>query len=245
MKRRTERVVLELERENKRLKKQVSRFETVERASDATTGSTVSIASTKTTAPMLSVGECADFFHAALETHVAPYVLAPNVAEGSTKMRLVLDTTYAAFCVLVCVEGVGTEAHQCALFAMLVWIAEAALAAFFLAPVLRDEHEGHSRAFWELMKNTAFSPTRRASPQDQAHALQRAARSAWRESEATEFDCQGYRKRMFAEAKRVVDASVSVPLVLKAGCVGASAQFSPHQPHPLPPQHTPRGNQRR
>ena len=261
MKRRVEAVVLELERENRRLAAQVRRLEggaaaasggsgasAAESAasSEATTATATATATTTASpaaVPFLSVGECADFFHATLETHVAPYVVPSAVADSSTKSRLLLDSAYAAFCLLVCVEGLAPSTPPCTLFALLAWTTEVALAAFFDAATVKDAHEGHAKAFWAALKHTAFSAAHPAVAHEQPHALQRAARSAWRESEAKEFDCQAYREKMFDEARRVVEASVSVPFVLNAGCLGAIAHFPPHHHHhhhPFATQPSPR-----
>lgn len=234
MKRRAEAELLRLEDENRRLER-TERTERVDAASDATTASTASPASTTATL-LFDTEACAEFFHTALYEKAAKHILPSNVADSHVKTRVVLDATYSAFCVLVCVEGVAPVADTCVFFALILWIAEIALASFFDAPAVKDVDEGHAKAFWELMKTTAYSPARRGgSDMQHPHELQRAARAAWRESEAADFDCPGYRDRMFDDAKRITEASVALTFVITAGCKGANAQFTPPQ---HPPSHS-------
>lgn len=251
MKRNAEKHLLEAEGKLLRISPSVHNTTNTEseEASDTTTTSGVSSTSSVPAAAQqpqpqpvtpqvfLTSKQLEAFFYKTLYDNIGPHILTKSISENASKTRFVLDTTYSAFFVLLNVELANQDTDPIAVCALLVWIAEVAMARFFNAPVINEVHDGHIRSFWGVVRAVAFASNHETG----SHSLQRASRALIRryENNDSNFDVREVETNAFEKSKDIASQSVSLPFVLNP-CRDAAAIFTPPQ---SPPQI--RGGRRR
>lgn len=244
MKRNAENHLLEAERKLLRISPSLHSTTNTEseEASDATTTSPVPAASQPqprqvTPQMLLTSKQCELFFYKTLYDNIGPNVLTKSIYDNASKTRFILDTTYSAFFVLLNIELVNQDTDPLVVCALLVWIAEVAMARFFNATVINEVHDGHIRSFWGVVRAVAFAPNQETG----SHSLQRASRALVRrcENEDSDLDVREVETRAFEKSKELASQSVSLPFVLNP-CRDAAAIFT----LPQSPSQT-RGGRRR
>lgn len=169
---------------------------------------------TQTLCRRVTIDVCNSYFNHVLYDHVLGYIFPLQLLEDNRKARLVCNTTYSAFCVLVCVEGLPEGTELSVVFPLLIWLTEVALGTFYNAKDIKDIHEGHMLALWDVIRYVAYKPK---EEDEHPPEIQKTARTLVRESEDPQFDKTAASKLMFQYAKSVANMSTSLNLVLNAG----------------------------
>jgi len=226
MKRSAERALLESEYKITTLQRAVSRDADVSSDTTVITTANASMQSHcgATRHKLLTVDVCNDYLYEVCYDIVAREVFPRSIVDSDAKRRFILNATYAAFCMLVCVEGTPTDIDISVVFPLLVWLSEVALASSCDATELKELHNGHKRAMWGVIQAVAYKSQR---AEETTPELQKAARTLLRKSNSRDVDTMKLEQDLFDNAKRITSSSMSPTLVLSAGCRHANSLFSP------------------
>jgi len=175
---------------------------------------------------LFPIDVCREYFHSVFYERVTSDVFPHAILASDAKRRLISDSAYSAFCVLVSVEGMPADVELCTLFALIVWLPELALAVFYDAKERKDVHEGHKSSLWNVVEHVAYSKKRFNG----AVEIQKSARALLRSLESRNSDAKKIESALFLSAQRVTSASISVPFVLSAGCKCGSLLFPQEKP---------------